>query len=119
MYTLYYDYAIRVCTIPLKVRYGSSVGFFFICIVSGHFSGQFVEWVILSKKYFELFSARPPVSMVTNKMAAILNKHWQIWNQCHVLLNKDIIIILAESNSVGSLLHSHQKILLNIFFFFL
>ena len=44
----------------VKVRHGSSVGFLKICIVSVIFSGQFVEWVILSKKIYLAFFCQTP-----------------------------------------------------------
>ena len=44
----------------LKVRRGSLIGFFFICIVSAILLAKTVKWVLLSKNYIEGFSARPP-----------------------------------------------------------
>ena len=60
---------------------------FFIRANLAIFSARSIEWVLLSKKYIELLSVRPSVSMVTNKMSAVLSKYWQIWKHCYSLLN--------------------------------
>ena len=49
-------------------------------------------------------------------MATILNKYWQIENQCHFVLNKDIIILVEPFLSY-TLLHSWQKKYFGLFLY--
>ena len=58
------------------------------------------------------FFCQTPISMVTNKMVIILNKYWEILNQCPSLLEKDIIKILAKLSSVYNLYNT--KVIENV-----
>ena len=65
----------------------------------------------------KLFSDRTPVS-VLSKMAKVLNKYGHIENQCHSLLNKDIIIICAKPSSVYILFYNRHTFSLSKTIFF-